>query len=153
MQPREALRAAKTAAGAQLSAAKEPQLICRGTALVIQGKLHTILDPVPTPGRPSLSPTRVFTARVDDGDLVQVTTNPVEAHRTDPRELEEDGTRAVMGVPRRLKSLPVVPHRQVGPDMICTVIRSDNPRYPVGGYDIAVSIDELWASPALRARA
>lgn len=127
-------------------------MIGRGTTLVLEGRIHTILDPVPTPGRPSLSPTREFTARVDDGDLVHVTTDQVEAHRADPRELEEHETRAVMGVPRRLKSLTVVPHRQVGPDMVCTVIHSDNPRYPVGGYDIAVSIEELWASPALRAR-
>jgi len=128
-------------------------MIGRGTTLVIEGKLHTLLDPVPTPDRPPLRPSRLFMARVDDGDLVQVTTEQAEAHRADPRELEEYETRAVMGVPRRLKSLTVVPHRQVGPDMICTVIHSDHPRYPVGGYDIAVSIKELWAAPALRPRA
>lgn len=125
----------------------------RGTTLVIQGKIHTILDPVPTPGPLSLTRSRVYQAMTDDGVLVQVTTEQAEAHRADPRELEEYETRAVMGVPRRLKSLTVVPHRQVGPDMICTVIHSDHPRYPVGGYDIAVSIKELWAAPALRPRA
>lgn len=127
-------------------------MIGRGSTLVIEGKIHTLLDPVPTPGRPTLTPSRLFMARVDDGDLVHVTSDQAEAHRADPRELEEYETRSVMGVPRRLKGLTVVPHRQVGPDMVCAVIHSDNKRYPVGGYDIAVSIEELWAAPALRAR-
>lgn len=122
----------------------------RGATLILNQQIHTILNL--KPGPKSLEPTREHQAVTEAGVNATVTTEQLEQHRIDPRELEEYPATGVRGVPRRLKDFIAVPHRASGDALICTIVHSTHPSYPGGGHDIAVAREELLAAPALRAR-
>lgn len=123
----------------------------RGTTARHNGQILTVLDPAPNPNGKRLEPTRAYRVISSSGMTGTIDATVLEQHRIDPTTLEPYPTDAIRGVPRRFPQVIAVPHRVSGSSLICTVIHSTHPSYPVGGYDIAVPTSEVLAVPALRA--
>src|SRR5690606_38859247 len=65
-------------------------------------------------------------------------------------DLVETSTTSILGVPRRLPHVTVVPYKDRGSDWYsCCVVASEDPRYPVGGYHLAIPKSELLEATPL----